>query len=447
MKAEHIYNKAERVRDVLRYISRFKNSIIVIHIDDALLESPFYSSHIRDIAYLHESGLKVIIVPGAKNHIDLMLKNSGIDWEEKDGIRITSEKEMSVIKMAAFDISNKIMTSLAEEHLTAVIGNWVKARGKGVINGVDFKTAGEIDKINIQALSAVLEEGFIPIFPCIGWSANGKPYNISSINLAAQVATELKAEKLFFLTSGKEISNIDFFIPENISIAPDGFVPAFNLEELESFFELNENLAYFSTEKKQIIKLLKIGEVACNLGVSRTHIVNGLFDGTLPCEIFSDLGSGTMIYKSNYGGIRSMEKEDIPAVLNLIRPFVEQGILLPRTEESLLENYKDYIVYELDGGIKACAALHYYEESQGEIAAVAVDNVCSHMGIGPKLINYLLDKAKDNNLVSVFILTTQTSDWFEKLGFSLSSVESLPEKRKEKWSKERGSKVLRIDLH
>ena len=101
MKAQLIYNKAERVRDVLRYISRFKNSIIVIHIDDALLESPFYSSHIRDIAYLHESGLKVIIVPGAKNHIDLMLKNSGIDWEEKDGIRITSEKEMSVIKMAA----------------------------------------------------------------------------------------------------------------------------------------------------------------------------------------------------------------------------------------------------------------------------------------------------------------------------------------------------------
>ncbi|MBR5139250.1 MAG: hypothetical protein IKV12_06870, partial [Alistipes sp.] len=43
----------------------------------------------------------------------------------------------------------------------------------------------------------VLEDGFIPIFPCIGWSSNGKPYNISSINLAAQVATELKAEKLF----------------------------------------------------------------------------------------------------------------------------------------------------------------------------------------------------------------------------------------------------------
>lgn len=446
MKAQHIYNKAERVRDVLRYISRFKNSIIVIHIDDSLVDSPFYSSHIRDIAYLHESGLKVIIVPGAKNHIDSMLQKSGINWEEKDGIRITSEEEMSVIKMASFDMSNKIMTSLAEEHLTAVIGNWVKARGKGVINGVDFKTAGEIDKINISALNAVLENGFIPIFPCIGWSSNGKPYNISSINLAAQVATELKAEKLFFLTHGKEITNTDFFIPDNISLAPDGFVPAFNLEELDNFFELNENLASFSSEKKHIINLLKIAKTACSLGVSRTHIVNGLFDGTLPCEIFSDLGSGTMIYKSNYGGIRSMEKEDIPAVLNLIRPFVEQGILLPRTEESLLQTYNDYIVYELDGGLKACAALHTYNDNQAEIAAVAVDSVCSHMGIGPKLINYLLEKSKNMGLSSVFILTTQTSDWFEKLGFKLSTVESLPAKRKEKWTKERGSKVLRIDF-
>jgi amino-acid N-acetyltransferase len=446
MKAQLIYNKAERVRDVLRYISRFKNSIIVIHIDDSLVDSPYYSSHIRDIAYLHEVGLKVIIIPGAKNHIDSLLKNAGLSWEEKDGIRITSEKEMSIIKMASFDMSNKIMTSLAEERLTAVIGNWVKARGKGVINGVDFQTAGEIDKINIQALNAVLEDGFIPIFPCIGWSSNGKPYNISSINLAAQVATELKAEKLFFLTHGKEISNVDFFIPDNISISPDGFVPAFNLEELDKFFELNQNLGIFSPEKKHILNLLQIARISCSLGVSRTHIVNGLFDGTLPCEIFSDLGSGTMIYKSNYGGIRSMQKEDIPAVLNLIRPFVEQGILLPRTEESLLQTYTDYIVYELDGGLKACAALHTYNDNQAEIAAVAVDSVCSHMGIGPKLINYLLEKSKNMGLSSVFILTTQTSDWFEKLGFKLSTVESLPAKRKEKWTKERGSKVLRIDF-
>ena len=68
------------------------------------------------------------------------------------------------------------------------------------------------------------------------------------------------------------------------------------------------------------------------------------------------------------------------------------------------------------------------------------------MGIGPKLINFLLEKAKKLESSSVFILTTQTSDWFEKLGFTISSIDSLPAKRKEKWTKERGSKVLRITL-
>ena len=75
-----------------------------------------------------------------------------------------------------------------------------------------------------------------------------------------------------------------------------------------------------------------------------------------------------------------------------------------------------------------------------------VDSVCSHMGIGPKLINYLLQKAKENDIHSVFILTTQTSDWFEKLGFKISTVDTLPQERKEKWTKERGSKVLRINF-
>ena len=34
MDTQLIYNKAERIRDVLRYVSLFKNSLIVIHIDE-----------------------------------------------------------------------------------------------------------------------------------------------------------------------------------------------------------------------------------------------------------------------------------------------------------------------------------------------------------------------------------------------------------------------------
>lgn len=440
METQKIYNKAERVRDVLRYISKFKNTLIVIHIDDDVIDSSFFSSHIRDIAYLHDAGLKVIIVPGAKKRIDTVLTSSGKIWKTQNNIRITSEDTMPEIKMAAFDVSNQIMTALAQEHLTAVIGNWVKAKAKGVINGIDYSTAGEIHKINIEAISTILNEGFIPIFPCIGWNDKGRPYNISSTTLACEVANYLQAEKLFYLTSSKGITTENFIIPESIGISDQGFLPSLSLEEVELFFEKNST----ANNNSSLLQLLKLSHKACSLGVSRSHIVNGLIEGTLLCEIFSDYGSGTMIYKNNYGGLRAMVKEDIPSVINLFRPFVEEGILLQRTEQELLETFSDYTVYEIDGGIKASAALHIYDNLQGEIAAVAVDESCSNMGVGLKLIQYLLAKARTNKLSSVFILTTQTADWFEQLGFSKDTLESIPLKRREKWSKERGSKVYRL---
>ena len=191
--------KAENIRDVIRYLQKFKNALIVIYIDDQTIRSPLFSSHIRDIALLHEAGLQVIIIPGARNRIDEILTSENISWTYKDNSRVTNEDAMSLIKMAAFDVSNQVMTSLAANNITAIIGNWVRSRAKGILNGYDYGTAGEIDKLEVNAIRTVLTEGFIPIFPCIGWNSVGHPYNISSISLAQQVAVNLKADKLFYL--------------------------------------------------------------------------------------------------------------------------------------------------------------------------------------------------------------------------------------------------------
>ena len=181
-------------------------------------------------------------------------------------------------------------------------------------------------------------------------------------------------------------------------------------------------------------------------GVDRVHIINGSIDGTVPCEIFSDLGSGTMIYTNNYGKIRQMTRDDISEVITLMQPFVNQGILLQRTKEQLDNQYQNYIVYELDGAIRACSALIPYPDGQMEIAAVAVDKTCSNIGIGPKMIKFLVKQAKEKKASGLFLLTTQTSDWFENLGFIPSEVSTLPQQRKEKWTPERGSKVLRYKI-
>ncbi len=446
MQRDDIFHKAESIRDVIRYVRRFKNATVVIHIDDDVISSRLFSAHIRDIALIHEAGLRIAIVPGARRHIDENLTACGISWTIKGGYRITDESAISAIKTAAFDVSNIIMTHLAAEKLTAVIGNWVRARGKGVIDGVDYGTAGETDRIQTDTVRQVLENGLIPIFPCIGWSAAGKPYNISSVELAAQTAVRLGADKLFFLTPRTSITPEHFSVPEQIGLSPENCVPAMNMQELEDFLKVNPADSGLRDFRAETVKLLETAGRVCRAGVSRVHILNASIDGSIPCEIFSNLGSGTMIYENNYGGIRAMKRKDIPAVLRLMQPFIEKGILLPRSEAALSETYHDYIVYELDGSVRSCAALYTYGDGQAEIAAVAVDASCAHIGIGPKMMTYLMDKARKTNVRSIFVLTTQTADWFEQQGFVPSDISTLPEKRKREWDPRRGSKLFRLKL-
>ncbi|WP_022932372.1 amino-acid N-acetyltransferase [Treponema bryantii] len=430
--------KAENVRDVIRYLQKFKNALLVIYLDDKTISSPLFSSHIRDIAMLHQAGLKVVLIPGARRRIDEVLNNAKIKWTYHDTFRVTSSDAMPLIKMAAFDVSNTVMTSLAANNITAVIGNWVRARGKGVLGGFDFGTAGEIDRLETEAIRTVLNDGFIPIFPCIGWNAAGHPYNISSMLLAKQVAMNLKADKLFFMMFKEEIVAGKYIIPDGFALSESGNIPAMNLEEVDLFLEKN------AEADGDIKNVLKAAQEACRAGVTRVHILNGDSDGVLPCEIFSGLGSGTMIYTGNYGKVRAMEQTDIPSVLAIMKPFVESGKLLSRTEEEVAARLEDYIVYELDGGVHACAALHFYDDGQAEIAAVAVDENYAHMGIGPKLIDSLIDQAGEGGASSIFIMTTQTADWFEKLGFEEDSIESIPAERRKIWDPRRGSKVFRL---
>lgn len=430
--------KAESVRDVIRYLQKFKNATLVIYLDDKTISSPLFSSHIRDISMLHQAGLKVVLIPGARRRIDEILKNAGIKWTYQNNFRVTTPEAMPLIKMAAFDVSNIVMTNLAATGITAIIGNWVRARGKGVLNGFDYGTAGEIDKLETQSIRTVLNDGFIPIFPCIGWNAAGHPYNISSMDLAKQVAINLKADKLFFMSYGEDINCERYLIPDGFALSETGSIPAMNLEEVDRFLEKNDEA------DNEIKNVLRASQEACRAGVTRVHIVDGNSDGVLPCEIFSGLGSGTMIYTSNYGKVRPMELTDVPSVLSIMRPFVKSGKLLPRSEEQLAASLDDFIVYELDGGVHACAAIHFYSDGQAEIAAVAVDENYAHMGIGPKLIDNLIEQADAAEAVSVFIMTTQSADWFETLGFEEDTIDTIPAERQKIWSPERGSKVYRL---
>jgi amino-acid N-acetyltransferase len=113
--------------------------------------------------------------------------------------------------------------------------------------------------------------------------------------------------------------------------------------------------------------------------------------------------------------------------------------------EDIQEKKEDYSVFGIDGKTHASGALHIWED-QGEIAALAVDSAYADMGLGSRMVRYLINKASRKGLRRVFVLTTKTEDWFLTLGFTESDPESLPETRQKTYNSERNSKIFALEL-
>jgi amino-acid N-acetyltransferase len=328
------------------------------------------------------------------------------------------------------------MTKLAENDTNAVIGNWVRARGIGVRKGVDFQSSGLVEKLKIDIIQNVLQDGLVPIFPNIGWNSQGKPYNLSSNELAFTVARELHAAKLFFITDFGGISARGLSIPKGVDVSSEGFVSQLTVDETRKLIDANDTIAHGAME------LAAFAYRACKTGVERVHIIDGRIEGMILKEIFSNRGFGTMIYANQFENIRPMAHADIPEVLSLMRPAIDDEILVPRTEEQLEQKLADYVVHEVDGTLHGCGAMHVFSGGKAEIAGIAVDETYGNQGVGRKIVSFLLEKASGLKLKKVFILTTQTADWFSKLGFVKADVADLPQERRQTYNKKRKSLVL-----
>lgn len=441
MNRDSLKEQVEIIRQAFGYIDQFTDETFVIKISSELIASPFIPILIKDLVLLHRMGIRIVLVPGARSRIDEVLTTYGIECKRVNGVRISPPEAIPFIKMAAFDVSNKIMTILAgcDEH--AVIGNWVKARSIGVRDGIDFQSSGIVEKLQSDIVRNVLEDGLIPIFPNIGWSAKGKPYNLSSNELACTISESLTAAKLFFLTNGGRICASDYTVPKGTNVADDGTITQLTVNNAGRFLECN-------TDKKhdRFLEMVSLAYRACMAGVRRVHIIDGAAEGMLLKEIFSNRGLGTMIYANQHENIRQMTAADIPEVLSLMQPAIEDKILVPRTAADLEDKVDDYYVYEVDGTIHGCGALHIFSDRQGEIAAIVVDESYKNLGIGHKIIEYLTDRAISLGLRAVFVLTTQTSDWFAQLGFSEAAVPDLPPERMKSYNTKRNSLILRRTL-
>ncbi|WP_304221372.1 amino-acid N-acetyltransferase [Gracilinema caldarium] len=434
-------SQVDLIREAFYYQSRFDGTTMVFKIDFPVTEDRQFKYLMKDLALLAQTGIRIVIVPGAKEWIDAVLKEYDIESSYEGSVRITTEAAIPFVKMAAFEVATRYMTELSASRVDAVIGNFVRARGIGVVNGIDFAHSGMVDKIQAESLKKLMDLGMVPILPCIGWSPAGKPYNLPSDEIALAACEALRAVKFFIVSNRSGITSEQCRIPESVYSGTSGRLARLTPQEAEEILKLNPKQT-----NEPALKELALAIRACRLGVERVHIVDSREEGAVLRELFSNLGVGTMVYADEYESIRPLKPADITEVLRLMGPLMEKGILIQRNAEQILEKKDDYVVYEVDGSVHACGALHDWGEDQGEIAALATDPQYTDLGLGRRIVGYLIDRARKRNFRRVFVLTTRTHDWFEYLGFREIPVEQLPEKKRKVYNQERKSKVFALDL-
>ena len=120
--------------------------------------------------------------------------------------------------------------------------------------------------------------------------------------------------------------------------------------------------------------------------------------------------------------------ENIIDIQSILKPYVDEGIILYRDEDEIATNIRSYkMIYNGDIPV-GIGALHIYSHFLGEIRSLAVSKNYQGKGIGKQLVNAFLQEAKTLGLKDVLVLTYK-KEFFEKLGFREISKESIPEKK------------------
>jgi amino-acid N-acetyltransferase len=431
----------QTIREVFGYLRRYRDQVFVIKIDDTLMDLPLFPLLIRDIVLMHQTGIRIVLVPGAKHSIDTVLQKYGTRTKAVEGIRVTTPEAMPLVKLGASNVSNAVLSLLAENEAHGVVGNWVRARAIGVRKGLDYKQSGQVEKVDADLLQGLLDDGLIPIVPNVGWNRVGKAYNLNSGELAVAVAEALQATKLFFV--GKEAG---------IPVAPAApFAEASevqsgvfsNLDRDEGESLLRDYPKVLGPRSKELLSLALKALVG---GVERVHVINGARDGILLQEVFSSAGQGTMFYVNDYDHIHPAQASDIPEILRIMQPYVDQGVLVQRDAEDIGQDLEHYTVYKVDDVLHGCGALRPYGKTDAELSALVVDPAYAARGTGGKIVAYLLKRARKAGFKRVFLLTTQTSDFFMRLGFKEAPVSVLPAERRKAFNRARNSRVLAISL-
>ncbi|RLJ69945.1 N-acetylglutamate kinase [Hydrogenivirga caldilitoris] len=297
---EKLIEKAKILQEALPYIREFHSKVFVVKYGgSAMIREDLRESFAKDVVLLKYVGINVVIVHGGGPQISVTLERLGIKPKFIGGMRQTDEETMHVVEMVLSGDINKDIVALINRHsgkriyavgLSGRDGRLLKAiklnkevyfKELGLpVPEEDIGFVGEVVEVNGELINSLIEKNFIPVIAPVGVGDEGEAYNINADVAASEIARQLRAEKLIFLTD-----------TEGVKDEKGELISSLTKDKAQELIERG-------VIREGMIPKVKSALRAMEAGVNKVHIIDGRVQHSILLEVFTEKGIGTEIVHS-----------------------------------------------------------------------------------------------------------------------------------------------------
>ena len=280
--------KAATLIEALPWLARFAGSTVVVKYGgNAMVDDELRRAFAADMVFLRLAGLKPVVVHGGGPQISSMLGRLGIASEFRGGLRVTTPEAMDVVRMVLVGQVGRELVGLINEHGPFAVGLsgedarlFTAVRRPAYVDGeaVDVGQVGDVDSVNVSAVTDIVAAGRIPVISTVAPDADGVLHNLNADTAAGALAVALGARKLVVLTD----------VPGLYTDWPD-------TGSLVSQIAGDELAALLPRLEAGMVPKMEACLRAVKGGVPAAHVVDGRVAHSTLLEVFTSEGFGTMV--------------------------------------------------------------------------------------------------------------------------------------------------------
>jgi acetylglutamate kinase len=287
--------RAKVLVEALPYIKEFYGKTIVIKYGGhAMLASDLKEAVFTDIVLMKYVGMNPVIVHGGGPDITAMLQKLGKESKFMSGLRVTDQETMDIAQMVLVGKINKeIVTKInrlggravglsgQDDNLFEAVKKYHRiSAADGPVELIDIGFVGNITRVNPEIVTAIIQQGCIPVVSPVAVGPAGEIYNTNADHAAGKLAAALGSDKLIILTDVEGIM-VDREDPASL-------ISSLHAHEVAPLIEQGV------IDGGMIPKVESCLDALAG-GVRTAHIIDGRVSHSILLEVFTDKGIGTMV--------------------------------------------------------------------------------------------------------------------------------------------------------